>query len=121
MREEDLERQVEEALRAAGARLTSMRRQGGGTVEVRWLFLGQRLVSLVSEDGLRVIDGKVARISARHNGKKMTNVMMADGHAESLPTKSLPQLDEHLQRKGGQDPWQKGYFYKNPQWRFDHP
>ena len=72
-------------------------------------------------DGLRVIDGKVARISARHNGKKMTNVMMADGHAESLPTKSLPQLDEHLQRKGGQDPWQKGYFYKNPQWRFDHP
>jgi hypothetical protein len=59
VRERELESRVDEALRAAGARLTSMRRQGGGTVEVRWLFQGQRFVSLVAEEGLRVIDSGV--------------------------------------------------------------
>ena len=37
----------------------SLRRLGGGTVEVRWLFQGQRLISLVAEQGLRVIDSGV--------------------------------------------------------------
>jgi hypothetical protein len=52
----DLETEVEETLRAADARYLSLRRLGGGTVEVRWIFQGQRLISLVAEQGLRVID-----------------------------------------------------------------
>jgi hypothetical protein len=55
----DLEADVEEALRAAGARLLAVRRVNGGVVEVRWMFQGQRLISLVMEDGLRVIDAGV--------------------------------------------------------------
>ena len=52
----DLETEVEETLRAADARYLSLRRMGGGTVEVRWMFRGQRLSSVVVEDGLSVID-----------------------------------------------------------------
>jgi hypothetical protein len=55
----DLEGRVDESLRAAGARLSSVRRQGGGVVEVRWLFDGQHFISLVAEEGLRVIDSGV--------------------------------------------------------------
>jgi hypothetical protein len=56
---EELEGQVEVALGGAGARLLSMRRQGGATVEVRWMFQGQRFTSVVAEDGLRVIDAGI--------------------------------------------------------------
>jgi hypothetical protein len=52
----DLETEVEETLRAADARYLGLRRLGGGTVEVRWMFQGQRLISLVAEQGLGVID-----------------------------------------------------------------
>jgi hypothetical protein len=52
----DVEAEVEQALQAAGARLLGLRRQGGGTIEVRWMFRSQRLISLVAEQGLRVID-----------------------------------------------------------------
>jgi len=56
---EELEARVDEALRGAGARLLGQRRRGGGAVEVRWMFQGQRFTSLVAEDGLRVIDSGV--------------------------------------------------------------
>jgi hypothetical protein len=56
---EELEGRADEALRGAGARLLSVRRQGGGAVEVRWMFEGQRFTSVVAEDGLRVIDSGV--------------------------------------------------------------
>jgi hypothetical protein len=55
----DMEAEVEDTLRAAGARLLGVRRVGGGVVEVRWMFEGQRLISLVSDPGLRVIDSGV--------------------------------------------------------------
>jgi hypothetical protein len=55
----DLETEVEDTLRAAGARLLGVRRLGAGVVEVRWMFQGQRLISQVSEPGLRVIDSGV--------------------------------------------------------------
>jgi prepilin-type processing-associated H-X9-DG protein len=45
-------------------------------------------------DGIRQHDYKTNRISARHNKKKYTNVLLADAHAESVPTKSLPDLTE---------------------------
>jgi hypothetical protein len=55
----DLETQVEESLRGAGARLGGVRRLGGGMVEVRWRFEGHRFVSVVAEEGLRVVDSGV--------------------------------------------------------------
>lgn len=64
LREVDLETRIEEALRAAGARLTGLRRQGSGTVEVRWRFEGQRLVSVVHEETLQVIDAGVCLAGA---------------------------------------------------------
>lgn len=66
VREVDPETRIDEALRGAGARLTSMRRLGGGTVEVRWLFQGQRFVSLVAEAGLQVIDAGVCLSGEDH-------------------------------------------------------
>jgi hypothetical protein len=50
---------VEESLRGAGARLLAVRRMGGGQLEVRWQFDGTRLISVVQEEGLRVIDSGV--------------------------------------------------------------
>jgi hypothetical protein len=55
----DLEAEVEDALRAVGARFLNVRRVGGGVVEVRWMFQGQRLITLVTEPGLRVLDAGV--------------------------------------------------------------
>jgi prepilin-type N-terminal cleavage/methylation domain-containing protein/prepilin-type processing-associated H-X9-DG protein len=45
-------------------------------------------------DGVRMHDLKTNRISARHNRKRLTNFLMADGHATSLESKSLPDLTE---------------------------
>ena len=50
-------------------------------------------------DGIRQHDYKTNRISARHNRKTYTNILLADAHAESVPTKSLPDLTED-QMKG---------------------
>ena len=75
-------------------------------------------------DGLRVVDGKSARISARHNARKYTNVLLADGHCESYRTKDLPQANNQLGNAGtnpGTAPWQRGFYYRNPRWRFDQP
>jgi prepilin-type N-terminal cleavage/methylation domain-containing protein/prepilin-type processing-associated H-X9-DG protein len=41
-------------------------------------------------DGLRLLDADFAKINARHNKQKITNFLMADGHAESIETKRLP-------------------------------
>ena len=43
-------------------------------------------------DGIRQHNYKTNRISARHNRKKYTNILLADGHAESVPSKTLPDL-----------------------------
>jgi len=40
-------------------------------------------------DGFQVHDGKQARINARHNKRKYTNFLFADGHAESVETARL--------------------------------
>ena len=41
-------------------------------------------------DGLRFLDADFRKVNARHNRRKMTNFLMADGHCESIETKSLP-------------------------------
>ena len=41
-------------------------------------------------DGLRFLDARFNKIHARHNRQKRTNFLMADGHCESIETRSLP-------------------------------
>jgi prepilin-type N-terminal cleavage/methylation domain-containing protein/prepilin-type processing-associated H-X9-DG protein len=75
-------------------------------------------------DGLRVIDGKFARLSVRHNGQKYLNVLLADGHAASYPGKSLPQANNQMGNAGtnpGTAPWERGFYFTEPRWRFDQP
>jgi prepilin-type processing-associated H-X9-DG protein len=45
-------------------------------------------------DGLRGLNGKVYRISPRHNRQKYTNVMMVDGHVETILWKDIPKIDQ---------------------------
>jgi prepilin-type processing-associated H-X9-DG protein len=67
-------------------------------------------------DGIRMHDYKTNRISARHNRKKMTNILLADGHAVTVETASLPDLTEA--EFGGTD---LSVFNKSPfpKWRLD--
>jgi prepilin-type N-terminal cleavage/methylation domain-containing protein/prepilin-type processing-associated H-X9-DG protein len=41
-------------------------------------------------DGLRLLDADFKKVNARHNRKRYTNFLMADGHCETIETKSLP-------------------------------
>ena len=45
-------------------------------------------------DGIRTLDGISTRINARHNNKRTTNFLFADGHGESIPTQNTPDLTE---------------------------
>jgi prepilin-type processing-associated H-X9-DG protein len=67
-------------------------------------------------DGLKMIDGQVNRISARHNGKKITNFLFADGHCESIHTDRLPKKDGELQGKDWEVLSNK---YPHPKWRME--
>jgi hypothetical protein len=60
----DFELRAERALRAAGAWLLGARRIGQGLVEVSWSFQGARFVSVLQEQGLRVVDGGVCLAGA---------------------------------------------------------
>jgi prepilin-type processing-associated H-X9-DG protein len=62
---------------------------GGPLTRITDIKRGSEMALIV--DGLRLIDGKPGRISARHNGRNMANVLMADGHCESVHHKQLPQ------------------------------
>jgi prepilin-type processing-associated H-X9-DG protein len=41
-------------------------------------------------DGLRFLDADFKKVNARHNRQKLTNFLMADGHAETIETARLP-------------------------------
>jgi prepilin-type processing-associated H-X9-DG protein len=45
-------------------------------------------------DGIRTLDGISTRINARHNSKRTTNFLFADGHCENLNLSVLPLPDE---------------------------
>ncbi|HWE94274.1 MAG TPA: type II secretion system protein [Tepidisphaeraceae bacterium] len=47
-------------------------------------------------DGFWMFKYNSAYINARHNRAKATNVLMADGHAETRPTDTLPDADWYL-------------------------
>jgi prepilin-type N-terminal cleavage/methylation domain-containing protein/prepilin-type processing-associated H-X9-DG protein len=67
-------------------------------------------------DGVRLHDYKINRISARHNRKKYTNLLLADGHAVTVQASSLPNLTEA--EFGGTD---LSVFNRTPfpKWRLD--
>lgn len=55
-------------------------------------------------DGLRLLDADFKKVNARHNRQKMTNFLMADGHCESIETKSLPRGPGEAALPGGPTP-----------------
>ena len=67
-------------------------------------------------DGLRLIDARVNRISARHNRKTITNFLFADFHGESIHTNRLPQKDGEMQGKDWEVLSKK---YPHPKWRME--
>jgi prepilin-type N-terminal cleavage/methylation domain-containing protein/prepilin-type processing-associated H-X9-DG protein len=67
-------------------------------------------------DGLRQHDYLTNRISARHNGKKATNLMMADGHCVTVPAASLPDLTEAEFKGTDLSVFDKS---PSPKWRLD--
>ena len=79
-------------------------------------------------DGLRLLDGDFNYVNARHNRKRHTNFLMADGHCETIETKRLPRSAKETPpppppvltraQAGGTDlnvftPW------PHPKWRLD--
>jgi prepilin-type N-terminal cleavage/methylation domain-containing protein/prepilin-type processing-associated H-X9-DG protein len=82
-------------------------------------------------DGLIMLDlqSSTARINARHNKKRSTNFLLADGHAETIETKTLPQfgLDQAtpaLQGSVAAALWKNADVsvfnpYPHPKWRLD--
>ena len=67
---------------------------------------------------LRQHNYKTNRISARHNRKTYTNILLADGHAESVPTQSLPDLTEDEMKGTDHSVFARTPF---PRWRLDQP
>jgi prepilin-type N-terminal cleavage/methylation domain-containing protein len=67
-------------------------------------------------DGLRQHDYKTNRMSARHNRKKVTNLLMSDGHCVSVETASLPDLTEAQFKGPDLSVFAKSTF---PKWRLD--
>jgi prepilin-type N-terminal cleavage/methylation domain-containing protein/prepilin-type processing-associated H-X9-DG protein len=76
-------------------------------------------------DGLRFHDASTARINARHNNQKYTNFLMADGHCETIETKSTPQFwgttGQQAQRWRSTGTFTIAEFgpYPHPKWRLD--
>ena len=55
---------VEQALEAAGARLRDMRRLGNERLEVTFSFMGERFITIVEADSLRVVDAGICLAGA---------------------------------------------------------
>jgi prepilin-type processing-associated H-X9-DG protein/prepilin-type N-terminal cleavage/methylation domain-containing protein len=71
-------------------------------------------------DGLRVLTNKPGRISARHNGGKRTNFLMADWHCESIDSKSLPkETAPDTSNFQGANPNKLTMESPHPKWRLD--
>lgn len=67
-------------------------------------------------DGLRILDDNTNRISARHNRKRYTNLLMADGHVATADRKSLPDLTEDEMKGTDLKVFDK---FPTPKWRLD--
>jgi prepilin-type processing-associated H-X9-DG protein len=89
---------------------------GGGPM-IRYSAIKKSAEMALVFDGLRILDANVNRISARHMNKRRTNVMFADGHCDSLETKSLPQDNKELNPNNTIDKLATEHPY--PKWRLD--
>ena len=67
-------------------------------------------------DGLRMLDANSNRINARHNNKKYTNFLMADGHCITLETTSTPQLSTAQWQQADKSIFNA---WPSPKWRLD--
>jgi prepilin-type processing-associated H-X9-DG protein len=86
----------------------------GQTVKFAQLKRGSELVLMY--DGIRQHNYDTNKISARHNRKKYTNMLLADGHCESRETKSLIRLTEDEMKGTDLSVFAKAPF---PRWRLD--
>jgi prepilin-type processing-associated H-X9-DG protein len=64
-------------------------------------------------DGVQFQADSPAHVNARHQNRTLTNVLMADGHAESIPASSLPDSSLDDLAALAQHPY--------PRWRMDQP
>jgi prepilin-type N-terminal cleavage/methylation domain-containing protein/prepilin-type processing-associated H-X9-DG protein len=63
-------------------------------------------------DGFYLLDGQVGRVNARHGNRRLTNVLCADGHAESVDRKEIPIGSFSLANLAN---------YPSFRWRLDQP
>lgn len=70
-------------------------------------------------DGLRWCDGRPESLNARHGGKKLVNILMADGHAQSFQAKSLPQVGQITAPQWKTGPTSVFAPWPQPKWRMD--
>jgi prepilin-type N-terminal cleavage/methylation domain-containing protein/prepilin-type processing-associated H-X9-DG protein len=70
-------------------------------------------------DGVRYLDANSNRINARHNNKRTTNFLFADGHCESWPTENTPQLTTAQWRGTGGNTLDVFKQWPYPLWRLD--
>lgn len=74
-------------------------------------------------DGLRMLNALGGRISVRHGRDRYCNVLLADGHAVSVPASSLPRSFPAAEY--GQFAQVAGPAWLNqhrfPKWRLDQP
>ena len=99
-----------------------IKRQANGNVLGNLTKFGQfkkssELVLLF--DGLRWLDGRAQALNARHNKAQKVNLLMADGHAESLPVKSLPQVGQITVANWKSGPTSSFSAWPSPKWRLD--
>ena len=108
--------------RQATAPMRIIKRQNNGNVLGSLTKFGQfkkssELVLLF--DGLRWLDGRAQALNARHNKSKNVNLLMADGHAESLPATSLPQVGQITVNDWKFGPVSAFSAWPSPKWRLD--
>jgi prepilin-type N-terminal cleavage/methylation domain-containing protein/prepilin-type processing-associated H-X9-DG protein len=70
-------------------------------------------------DGLRWLDGRPQALNARHAKSKNVNLLMADGHCESVPAKSLPQVGQIIANDWKTGPISVFSPWPSPKWRMD--
>jgi prepilin-type N-terminal cleavage/methylation domain-containing protein/prepilin-type processing-associated H-X9-DG protein len=108
--------------RQGTAPMRIIKRQNNGNVLGNLTKFGQfkkssELVLLF--DGLRWLDGRPQALNARHNKAKYVNLLMADGHAESLPVGSLPQVGLITVADWKTGPTSAFSAWPSPKWRLD--
>ena len=106
-------------------RITGSPRATKGWIRINQIKKPTQLAFLF--DGLLGLNytGNANRINARHIRQSVTNVAFFDGHAESVPTKSIPGGDKDARTGDGNapfgDPDSPGNAnkYSHPLWRMD--